>query len=418
MKSEEFEKRNALRVQEQAALTKAIYILDNDKSLKTFGEVKATSSFFLQLAATVTSPTDDTRHLAMLSLLRSSQRSARLMRVVALLSSGNAFTKVLESIKKMKELIEEEAKNDKELFDFCKSERKDNIEKKDKKQEQLEKSIDDPETGLKAMIAETEKSLKENSKSQSDETKARREENVLYQKSVSNTADAVEMLQMALAALEKFYDDLKKKEEEDLELVQRREDPEPPKTWDEGFAGKSEAGNKVIGMIKDVVEATKKEEAAHHDAEQTAQADYEDSMAGLKKDEVELQESLIKSKEELAEAEKDLVMKRQSLEKTEREKLTIEQYLEKLKPGCDFYIDNFETRETNRETETKALDKAAELLKGTPAYASAMATEKEDGFGKCKETCLKDESHVDCKSCLADVSVPGYCAGHPGTAGC
>merc|ERR1739842_287663 len=100
-------------------------------------------------------------------------------------------------------------------------------------------------------------------------------------------------------------------------------------------------------------------------------ADYEDSMAGLKKDEVELQESLIKSKEELAEAEKDLVMKRQSLEKTEREKLTIEQYLEKLKPGCDFYIDNFETRETNRETETKALDKA-ELLKGTPAYASAM----------------------------------------------
>merc|ERR1719458_1040903 len=84
------------------------------------------------------------------------------------------------------------AKNDKELFDFCKSERKDNIEKKDKKQEQiedlesgiaeLEKSIDDPETGLKAMIAETEKSLKENSKSQSDETKARREENVLYLK--------------------------------------------------------------------------------------------------------------------------------------------------------------------------------------------------------------------------------------------
>merc|ERR1719215_1675018 len=307
MKSEEFEKRNALRVQEQAALTKAIYILDNDKSLKTFGEVKATSSFFLQLAATVTSPTDDTRHLAMLSLLRSSQRSARLMRVVALLSSGNAFTKVLESIKKMKELIEEEAKNDKELFDFCKSERKDNIEKKDKKQEQiedlesgiaeLEKSIDDPETGLKAMIAETEKSLKENSKSQSDETKARREENVLYQKSVSNTADAVEMLQMALAALEKFYDDLKKKEEEDLELVQRREDPEPPKTWDEGsFKGQSESGNKVIGMVKFVLEATEKEEAEHHDAEQKAQADYEDSMAELEKDQADLQKSLKKSK--------------------------------------------------------------------------------------------------------------------------
>merc|ERR1719361_642345 len=101
------------------------------------------------------------------------------------------------------------------------------------------------------MIAETEKSLKENSKSQSDETKARREENVLYQKSVSNTADAVEMLQMALAALEKFYDDLKKKEDEDLEFVQRREDPDPPKTWEsDSFEGQSKSSNKVIGMIK------------------------------------------------------------------------------------------------------------------------------------------------------------------------
>lgn len=131
-----------------------------------------------------------------------------------------------------------------------------------------------------------------------------------------------------------------------------------------------------------------------------------------------MQESLVKSKGALAEAEKNLVIKRQELEKTEREKLTIEQYLEKIKPGCDFITKNFDTREKNRETETKALDKAAKLLKGTPAYASAKAAEKEEGFGKCKETCLKDESHVDCKSCLADVSVPGYCAGHPGTAGC
>jgi len=433
-KSEEFEKRNAFRVQEHAAITQAIAILDNDKAFKTFGEVKATGSegktgFFLQISAAVASPVDDARRSAMLSLLRAPRRSARLMRVAALLSSGNAFTKVLESIEKMKELIVEEAKVDKEQFDFCKEERKENNDKKDEKKEQiedlesgiaeLEKSIDDPETGLKAMIAESEESLEENSKSQSDETKARREENLLYQKSVSNTADAVEMLQMGLAALEKFYDDLKKKEDEDLELVQRREDPEPPKTWEEGsFKGQSESGNKVIGMIKFVLESTEKEEAAHHDGEQKAQADYEDSMAELKEAQGELQESLVKTKGELAEAEKTLVMKRQSLEKTERERLAIEQYLEKLKPGCDFITDNFETREKNRETETEALDKAAKLLKGTSAYASAKAAEKEEGFGKCKETCLKTEPHADCQACLADVSVPGYCAGHPDTPGC
>merc|ERR1719223_485932 len=241
---EEFERRNAFRVQEQAAITKAIAILDNDRAFQTFGEVKATSEgktgFFLQLSAAVTSPADDARRLAIRSLLGSPRRSARLMRVATLLSSGNAFTKVLQAIEKMKELIVEEAKVDKEQFDWCKSERTENNEKKDKKQEEiedleagiaeLEKTIDDPETGLKVMIKETEESLEENSKSQSDETKTRREENVLYQKRVANTAEAVEMLQVGLATLEQFYEDLKKKEESE-ELIQCREEPEPPKTW-------------------------------------------------------------------------------------------------------------------------------------------------------------------------------------------
>jgi len=431
-KAAEFERRNAFRVQEQAAITKAIAILDNDRAFQTFGEVKATSEdktgFFLQLSAAVTSPADDARRLAMRALLRSPRRSARLMRVATLLSSGNAFTKVLDAIEKMKELIVEEAKVDKEQFDWCESERKENNEKKDKKQEEiedleagiaeLEKTIDDPETGLKVMIKETEESLEENSKSQSDETKTRREENVLYQKRVANTAEAVEMLQVGLATLEQFYEDLKKKDEGE-ELIQRREDPEPPKTWEEGgFKGQTESANKVIGMIKFVLEETEKEETMHHEEEQKAQVDYEDSMAELKKDQEELQESLVKTRKELAEAEEALVTKRETLEKTEREKLTIEQYLEKIKPGCDFITDNFETREKSRETETTALEKAATLLKKTPAYASAKAKEKEQSFGKCKETCVKDEAHVDCKSCLADVSVPGYCAGHPGTSGC
>merc|ERR1712222_147384 len=127
-KSEEFEKRNAFRVQEQAAITEAIAILDNDKAFKTFGEVKATGAegktgFFLQLPAATASPAEDAKRSAMLELLRSPQRSARIMRVVALISSGNAFTKVLEAIKKMKEVIVEEAKVDKEQNEFCKSER-------------------------------------------------------------------------------------------------------------------------------------------------------------------------------------------------------------------------------------------------------------------------------------------------------
>merc|ERR1719410_2633624 len=108
-------------------------------------------------------------------------------------------------------------------------------------------------------------------------------------------------------------------------------------------------------------------------------------MAALKKAEEELEEALAKSQEELADAEKSLLMKKQDLEKTEAEKLAIEQYLEKIKPGCDFITDNYEDREKNRGLETEALKKAIKLLKGTPSYAAAKATEKEESWGKCRK---------------------------------
>jgi len=283
----------------------------------------------------------------------------------------------------------------------------------------LEEVIDHPETGLKVLIKNTEDSLVENTQSQAEETKARREENLVYQKNVANTAEATEMLQTGIAALEKYYSDLKEQQEKELELMQKkRADPEPPETWSGSYKGQSEQGNKVLEMLNFVLKATEDEETAHHDAEQTAQADYEDSMAALKKTEEDLQKSLVKLQEELADAEKSLVMKREDLEKTEAEKLAIEQYLENIKPGCDFITDNYEDREKNRGLETEALEKAAELLKGTPSFTAAKLREKEESWGKCRKICTKDEAHVDCKACLADVSVPGFCAGHRGTAGC
>jgi len=70
---------------------------------------------------------------------------------------------------------------------------------------------------------------------------------------------------------------------------------------------------------------------------------------------------------------------------------------------------------------TQDLGYAAEaigLIKATPAYKTAMAEAKVEGFGDCKEPCTKDEADAKCKACLADVTVPAYCAGHAGTKGC
>merc|ERR1719453_137165 len=111
-------------------------------------------------------------------------------------------------------------------------------------------------------------------------------------------------------------------------------------------------------------------------------------MTQLKEEEAALQKSLAKLQEDLSTAEKDLIEKTEDLKKAKTAKATIEDYLLKIKPGCDFITTNFDTREANRKTENDALANAVTLIKATPAYIAAVQASKEEGFGKCKETCL------------------------------
>lgn len=141
-------------------------------------------------------------------------------------------------------------------------------------------------------------------------------------------------------------------------------------------------------------------------------------MAGLKEEESELEENLATLQKTLAEKEEELVLKKEELKKTTKDHDATDDYLNKIKKGCDWITENFETRETNRGTEAGALDRAYELIEETPAYQAAMAEEREAKFGDCKEPCLENEAHVDCKACMAKVTKPAYCAGHEGTEGC
>merc|ERR1712192_157666 len=138
-----------------------------------------------------------------------------------------------------------------------------------------------------------------------------------------------------------------------------------------------------------------------------------------KKEEADLEKSITEMTKTLAEKRAELLSKEEELAKTKTEKKRLEEYLEDIKPGCDFITENFEDREANRETETTALNKAQDLLKDTPIYKSLKAKEHEDSLGECKDICLDaGEDHVKCKACLADVTIPGYCAGHKGAEGC
>merc|ERR1719316_1117402 len=324
----------------------------------------------------------------------------------------------------MIDVIDEEEKADVEQKEWCESERdenhanketaKDNIRSLEETINTLDDEINNPETGLKAKIAETEAGIQQNHDDQPTETADRMAENKIYQQNVKNIVTAEGLLKKAIKVLKAFYDQFNKEE-----LLQR-EDPEGPDTWEEGTTGgQEEQGAEVIKTLEFILEETHAEQTDTHKTENEAQADFEDSMADLKKEQATLEEALAKYQLELAETEKALAENKEELAKTEAELKAIEKYLLKIKPGCDFIAENYDTRKKNRKLEKEALKKATEMLKDTTAYKKAVFEAEQEALGDCKDVCNEEgRDHAKCEACLAGTSVTGYCAGHKGTPGC
>jgi len=182
--------------------------------------------------------------------------------------------------------------------------------------------------------------------------------------------------------------------------------------------GQSSKGGDVVTMLNFILDEAVKEETQAHSDEEKGQADYEDSMTKLKKSEADSQANLVKLQDNLAQAEKDLLDNQEDLKDTTADKEAAEDYLAKIKAGCDFITSNFKERNASRKTEKDALTKAIGLIKATPAYKSAVNAATVESYGDCDEPCVADKSDVKCKACMADVTIPAYCAGHKGTKGC
>merc|ERR1711959_533277 len=99
-KAKEFEERNMMRANEEAAISKAIAILNSDEAFASFGKVKATKSgdmkLFLQISQ---QSTRRTNVIQLLSKAARKQKSLKIARIVTLLQADNPFDTVLKEIK-------------------------------------------------------------------------------------------------------------------------------------------------------------------------------------------------------------------------------------------------------------------------------------------------------------------------------
>jgi len=203
-------------------------------------------------------------------------------------------------------------------------------------------------------------------------------------------------LKSALEPEEKWYESpgdlyVKVYDAESPVLLQRKEDPAPPETWeaegDEGgaYKGQTEKGSSAVNMLEFITQETKAEHKAAHDSEAAAQAAFEDTMTDLKSQEGSSMDTIADLKEQLAEKEKQLAETNVDLAKTLKEHKAIEKYLLKIKPGCDFITTNIEMRREMRAGETEALHSAINTLKETPVYKKLEAESEKGEAEEAKE---------------------------------
>mmetsp|Transcript_104733 Transcript_104733/g.182043 ORF Transcript_104733/g.182043 Transcript_104733/m.182043 type:complete len:851 (-) Transcript_104733:19-2571(-) len=449
-KKKEYAKRRLLQTQEEAALSEAIAILDSDASFGTFGTVSATSTGSLYPSALLQlksirkhSSEKEIQRSQLMQILQKAKGSKRVSKLMSVVQATNVFQVVLDEIDKMLEIIVEEGKADKENLDFCNSERTTNdgviAEKTTAIEEVLEpaiakltKDINDPEVGLKKQISDTEESLLQNKHEQKTSTEERAEANALYKEDMANLAEAKAILAKALGVLKAYYKYLD--EQLKLGLLQKRSghladrrSMQAPKTNTPlptedtavlKMQGESASGSNVIDILSHIRLETEEEEKEAEISESNALQAYEAEMAGLKSSEASLQSTLATLEGDLATTEKNLLQTEEDLKTTEDEKAAAEKYLADIKPGCDFITANFETRENSRSVETGSLQAAIVFIKSTPTYAAYEAEVHVESLGGCVAACAPGEGLVACKACLADVTVPAYCAGHPDQADC
>jgi len=384
-KTKTYEDRKLLRSQEDAAISKAISILNSDDAFKAFNKV---SSSLLQVVGSTGAKLMQ-RNLQVLSYLRSQaqlSKSTRLAQLAVLISQEDPekpFGKVLQEIADMKLVIDKEQVSDTKKQDSCAKDLKDNKEAlaeqggimtaqntKITNAKKLLGSVED-KTGLlndlKGEIgskAQLQASLAE----QKASTESRTTENRDYQQNIADLQVAQNLIKQAVKVLKTYYAKLELVQQERADDSSSKAEP----TYEEGeFSDQSTGGSSVLKLMQTMLDNTAKAEAQAHKDERTAQASFETSMRTLTASEEKLKAAIVDGKKEIAETNLALDESNTALADAQKQKAATEKYLLDIKPSCDFIAANFDKREANRVAEKESLDNAIKLLKGTPAYQNS-----------------------------------------------
>jgi len=366
----EWKERTKTRNEEIKAVSETIKILADDDAHDLFNktmnkENAPVSTAFLQTGRRSTKA----KVAAMLTAVAKRTGSTQLA-ALAVEMQLKVFTKVIDAMKKMIGDLKTENKEDTKMRDWCKTtlfETEKTTTETNRKREDLETNISDLTNQIEtlsqeikdheATIAELQVQLKKAGEN-------RDAENAEFKEMSTDQQNTQLVLKKAITRMEKFYKEFAQKEEG---LMQ--EAPEPGaqvEAMPEGFNkyDKNAGAQGVLSLLRNLVDESKKFVKEATDAENDAQAAYEEFVSTTN-DSIEANSSSIRDKtEQRADAEQSKADAEADLKATMDELEQLAAKTAELHRSCDFLLKNFEIRQQARYDQIKALQNAIGALNG------------------------------------------------------
>jgi chromosome segregation ATPase len=372
----EYQERSKTRAEEIAAVGEAMSILDSPEAFDLFGKTTTQTSMetqrqgFLQWGAVALREqrARDKAEAALIQLVRKNKDP----RLAALASSVqmDKFTKVKEAIDKLIAELVQKGKDEVKKKYWCIDEIGEN-EKKNALAEQqkgfVTSKIDELKSQIKTLTEDIEAAntqIEENKVTVRRAGEDRNGENNEFQQTVADQRATQTILQKVIDRLRVFYE-----KKQALLQARGREDPVPGADAPPPPPGfkqykKKEGGNKVVSMIEDIIAESQRLENEAIQAENDAQAAYEDFVKKTNNEVAALQQEISDKSDTRASAKSELIQAEQDLKETNGELMSLSEYSAEIHGDCDFLLANFEIRQDARADEIQGLREAKDIFNG------------------------------------------------------
>jgi len=347
--------RKAARQQEQTAISQTMNILTGDEARDA---MSGTFSF-----VQVSSSSSQHRRQAAAQALRRAARKAQdpQLSVLATAVELDAFTKVKKAIDDMIAILTTQQEDEVKKTDWCKAELQDNemaTARGETKQADIEAAIaklDSDIKELEAGIADAKSNIASSQLALQRATMNRKQDNLDFQKTVSDQMVTIEVLKKAMDKLATFYDLV----QTDGQSWIQQTPPVPQSEY-----SKSKGASGVMEMIEKLIHDSQELMSDSKKAESEAQLNYETLIADTNAEVKALQEEIVSKTQAKVDAEKDRRDAKADLTETIRMLEGLAKYNAEMHAECDYVLKNFDLRQQARRDEIVALQQAKQILNG------------------------------------------------------